>query len=57
MTPSDRILPAREAPWKSPDRTSRASGSGGLAPRIPERMPLAFWEWMVRGSEEARTRD
>jgi hypothetical protein len=23
----------------------------------PERMPLAFWEWMVRGSEDDRTRD
>jgi hypothetical protein len=23
----------------------------------PERMRLAFWEWMVRGSEDARTRD
>jgi hypothetical protein len=23
----------------------------------PERMPLAFWEWMVRKSEEARLRD
>jgi hypothetical protein len=23
----------------------------------PERMPLAFWEWMVRTSEEARLRD
>src|SRR5438270_5620976 len=23
----------------------------------PERMPLVFWEWMVRTSEEARLRD
>ncbi len=23
----------------------------------PERMPLAFWEWMVRGMEDARLRD
>lgn len=23
----------------------------------PERMPLAFWEWMVRKSEEGRIRD
>ena len=23
----------------------------------PERMPLRFWEWMIRNSEDARTRD
>jgi hypothetical protein len=23
----------------------------------PERMPLAFWEWMIQGSEDSRTQD